>query len=339
MQTQSKYNFSDTTLDFRVSNNMTINVQPLDMKIISNGERNDQLILNLSVDSKIYQQIDHEELFNLSLDVRKNISEDKFSPEKPIEIEIRPDRDLFIELLEQGETAEEIGNYLLRSNDIDGGNLLWTNRWYALYVKQTIQLPLELEKIGDLKVGYSTIWTDENIFQDSTGAHMGNAILSKENEAENLSSSEKTILDVITAYFSKDGEPVYKWENETTISFPYRSEQAKWHCYVSGRDESSLCCFYSVCAELVPEEKRLSVAEFLTRINYMLTVGNFEMDFSDGEVRYRTSVDVEGDHLSNALLKQLTMANVTMMDQHLPGILAIINDNVLPIDAVTMVQN
>ena len=46
-----------------------------------------------------------------------------------------------------------------------------------------------------------------------------------------------------------------------------------------------------------PEEMRVPMAEFLTRANYGLRIGNFEMDFEDGEVRYKSSVDFEGIEL------------------------------------------
>jgi len=35
------------------------------------------------------------------------------------------------------------------------------------------------------------------------------------------------------------------------------------------------------------------VNEFLTRANYGLNIGNFEMDFQDGEIRFKTAIDVE----------------------------------------------
>lgn len=80
------------------------------------------------------------------------------------------------------------------------------------------------------------------------------------------------------------------------------------------------------------------MAEFLTRANYGLMIGNFEMDFNDGEIRYKTSIDVEGDNLSSALLKQLVYANVMTMDQYLPGIIAVIDGNISPVDANAKIE-
>lgn len=42
----------------------------------------------------------------------------------------------------------------------------------------------------------------------------------------------------------------------------------------------------------VPDEERLVASEYLMRVNYGLAFGNFEMDFSDGEVRFRHGVDL-----------------------------------------------
>ena len=45
--------------------------------------------------------------------------------------------------------------------------------------------------------------------------------------------------------------------------------------------------FVAISPINVSEENRASVAEYITRANYGLRAGNFEMDYSDGEVRYK----------------------------------------------------
>ncbi len=40
---------------------------------------------------------------------------------------------------------------------------------------------------------------------------------------------------------------------------------------------------------------RMAVAEYLTRANYGLKVGNFELDMNDGEIRYKVTVDCGDD--------------------------------------------
>lgn len=80
------------------------------------------------------------------------------------------------------------------------------------------------------------------------------------------------------------------------------------------------------------------MAEYLTRANYGLVLGNFEMDFRDGEVRYKTSIDVEGAEIVPGLIRNLVYANVITMDRYLPGLLSVIYGNLTPHEAITQVE-
>jgi hypothetical protein len=62
------------------------------------------------------------------------------------------------------------------------------------------------------------------------------------------------------------------------------------------------------------------------------------MDFDDGEIRYKTSIDVEGDLLTTDLIKQLVYANIMMMDHYLPGIQAVIDGTMSPKQAIQAIE-
>jgi hypothetical protein len=69
-----------------------------------------------------------------------------------------------------------------------------------------------------------------------------------------------------------------------------------------------------------------------------MIIGNFELDFTDGEIRYKTSIDVEGANLTFTQIKRLVYANVMMMDQYLPGIMSVIDSDVEPKDAIAQIE-
>jgi hypothetical protein len=96
-----------------------------------------------------------------------------------------------------------------------------------------------------------------------------------------------------------------------------------WKFYAQVAEEHDVVLFYSICPLRVPEELRLEAANFLTRANYGLATGNFELDFEDGEIRYKTVVHVDGD-LSPAAVKHAVRANGIAMETYLPGIGAVI---------------
>jgi hypothetical protein len=146
-------------------------------------------------------------------------------------------------------------------------------------------------------------------------------------------------FEEIVNFFEEDGWPFVQIEGEPLLQMVFQGENGKWTCYAKARDDQEQFVFYSVCPINAPDSKRLAVAEFLTRANSGMIIGNFEMDFEDGEIRYKTSIDVEDDSLSSAVIKRLVYANVMMMDAYLPGIMSVIYGDVTPLDAIAQIES
>jgi hypothetical protein len=62
---------------------------------------------------------------------------------------------------------------------------------------------------------------------------------------------------------------------------------------------------YSFLDEEVPAERRADVAELVLRANRGLLNGAFELDLDDGDLRFRTNIDLAGVDLSDAQLDAL----------------------------------
>ncbi|MDJ0620578.1 MAG: YbjN domain-containing protein [Calothrix sp. MO_192.B10] len=148
-----------------------------------------------------------------------------------------------------------------------------------------------------------------------------------------------SLFDIVTAFFAAEDWPIYKREGTTNLQLAFQGDNGQWSCYVQVNETRQEFLFYSLCPVTVPVDKRLVMAEFLTRANYGLTIGNFEMDFDSGEVHYKTSLDVEGARLTIALVRQLVYANLMIMDRYLPGIMAVIYGNVSAVDAIAQIEN
>lgn len=109
-----------------------------------------------------------------------------------------------------------------------------------------------------------------------------------------------------------------------------------YSCLLQIHPERPLVVFYSHVQCRVPAEKRLALAEFLTRANYGLWLGNFELDFSDGEIRYKTSLHLGDGILTAEMLSAMLRSNVGTMDRYLPGIMSVLWNDVSAEDAVGM---
>jgi hypothetical protein len=95
---------------------------------------------------------------------------------------------------------------------------------------------------------------------------------------------------------------------------------------------------YSLFPQAIPAPRRNAVATFLTMANYGTIIGNFEMDFKDGEVRYKTSVDFQSIDLEAPLLQNIIYPNVMTMDRYISGIFALIYSDRDPQDVLADIE-
>jgi hypothetical protein len=144
-----------------------------------------------------------------------------------------------------------------------------------------------------------------------------------------------TMADAVNVFFEAEDWIVNHPENDPNAwTTGFQGENGQWPCYAEIKPDKAQFVFYSICPTNTPENKRALMAEFLTRANYGLLIGNFEMDYADGEVRYKTSIDVEHDRLSPALVLNTVYANISLMDTYLPGILKLIYSDASPVDLI-----
>jgi len=341
-------------------------------------KQDDELIecrLSFQVNLELYERIDTEALFNLKPEVRNPLSAGEFLPEPDIKIETTLKPDLLPRLAGHTANIDEAATYILNlSQEQPDDPLLSTENWLVLSVKQLQKSgetgyrtlwdyisPAALvqaatsdssEEISEAIVNFFKDWTEANLSEVTQKAtsqmlegmtnffnELTDVNLDEKVEAfrQNLSTSGQ-ILEEIVSFFTKDDWPYTKLKGEPVLLTAFQGENGKWNCSAKVREEQEQFVFYSICPANAPENKRLAVAEFLTRANSGMIIGNFELDFADGEIRFKTSIDVDGDTLTSALIKRLVYANVTMMDEYLPGIMSVIYGDVEPKDVITKIE-
>lgn len=82
---------------------------------------------------------------------------------------------------------------------------------------------------------------------------------------------------------------------------------------------------YAIFNSQAPQEKRVSIAEYLHRANYGLPYGNFEMDYFDGEIRFKLATFFEdGNTISNNLIDRHVYLPCLMFERYGEGILKLL---------------
>ncbi len=104
----------------------------------------------------------------------------------------------------------------------------------------------------------------------------------------------------------------------------YSGRNGQYDCWFQERPNEKQLMFYCRAPLNATENARMAIAEFFTLANYGMVVGNFELDLSDGEMRYKVSVDAEGIELTTGFLKNFCYTSVVSMDRYLPGIMKVL---------------
>ena len=96
--------------------------------------------------------------------------------------------------------------------------------------------------------------------------------------------------------------------------------------------------FYTYVQCRVPDEKRQALVEFVTRANQGLWVGNFELDYRDGTIRYKTNLQSADGELTTEMLDALLRCNGNTLDKYLPGVMSILWNDVSAEDAIGLIE-
>ncbi|GGI09463.1 YbjN domain-containing protein [Egicoccus halophilus] len=113
-----------------------------------------------------------------------------------------------------------------------------------------------------------------------------------------------------------------------TAVFPHAGQHGSWEVYCRSGDPAPQVAVYSLHPREVPARHRAAMATLLTRANYGLLIGNFELDLADGELRFKTSLDHGADQLTGTLLASLIEHNVAAFDRYLPALDAVLDGEV-----------
>ena len=111
------------------------------------------------------------------------------------------------------------------------------------------------------------------------------------------------------------------------IKLEVRGVNTNFHSFllVDEEQESLLCNTH--INQKIPHSKRLEVCDFMSRVNYELANGNFEMDMDNGEIRYRTFLDLADAEPSKDQVLNIVWNGVLGFDTYYPGLMRLVYGN------------
>lgn len=118
-----------------------------------------------------------------------------------------------------------------------------------------------------------------------------------------------------------DNKNISYFEGDDLIKFDVEGERGSWQTFVRVLEEESLVVIYSVLGYKVPTEKVQEAALLLTDLNFGLKIGNFELNRTNGEVHFKTYLNLTEDEINEKYIERTLFINIHTMDHYLPQIL------------------
>lgn len=119
-------------------------------------------------------------------------------------------------------------------------------------------------------------------------------------------------------------------EDPARATFRLRGRHTLYELAISVDEAQQVIVCSAAVANRVPEARRIAVCELITRINYALSIGNFEMDMRDGELLFRSGMDVEGGELTAPMVDSLVAVCFSTWERHFPVMMRVIHGGVAP---------
>jgi hypothetical protein len=160
----------------------------------------------------------------------------------------------------------------------------------------------------------------------------------KPNAINRYTASTQPIFAAMVNFFKEDNWHYVQLQGQSVLRLAFEGKNGKYDCYAQAIEEQQQFIFYSIGSIKIPKSKRRGIGEFLSRANYGMIIGNFELNFDNGEIRYKTSTNVKNHSLDADTIRPLVYTNVKMIDKYLPGIIAVAKSGMSPAEAIAQIE-
>ena len=156
---------------------------------------------------------------------------------------------------------------------------------------------------------------------------------------ENSDKTEADVLALFTQYLDS-----LKWKYRPSADRPivycgFNGDDAHWDFSVVVRQHCPGVYFAGVNSFIPVKarpERRAAMAELLIRLNFSLMHGCWEMDYQDGDIRFRTSLALPAAEITPNAVEYLIRSNLSIVDENIRRIAAVLYSNTTPDDAMKL---
>lgn len=157
--------------------------------------------------------------------------------------------------------------------------------------------------------------------------------MAPDDETNDERDAPSELLERVASSFARRGWTFRRIDDPPAVELTHDTVPVPWKSYAEADHGDTMLLYVSLCPEVVPPTQRAAVAEYLTRVNFNLRLGAFEMNWETGEVRFKTGIDLHGAPLTAELLQGVIQPNHQAMALYLPNLLNVLHGEQAPREA------
>lgn len=149
----------------------------------------------------------------------------------------------------------------------------------------------------------------------------------------------KRLFRTVLAYLRADQYHCRVNVKERTILVGFRGNHGLYHLRLAVHEEPLALGVYLMLPIVVPENRRLAVAETITRCNFGLRFGCFELHMSGGTLGFRNHFPVADGTLTQEQFRVLISSTCGVVDDYFRALLRLLyGDDLSPAEVVAEVE-
>jgi len=141
------------------------------------------------------------------------------------------------------------------------------------------------------------------------------------------------LYQTIAGYMDRAERPYQCLAEDGLMITEIEGAEGPWRVFIQVTDDEELhrVAIHGHLPTRIPACNGQKVAELLTRINYELIIGNFELNLNDGHALFKTSLDLADGKLTRAMFERMYELNARAMKDYSQQIMSVAYDAPTPL--------
>lgn len=151
--------------------------------------------------------------------------------------------------------------------------------------------------------------------------------------------SGKSLFELVGKYLQDADMNFNALTDEGYVGF-IDGDNLVWQVIVGTDDESEyrLVQVTSILPFKVAAHTRNVIAELFVRMNCGMTIGSWDLEMDDGEMRFGINIDLMDGALTSLMFERMFSVSVSLVDDACPLILSVMHGGMKPSEAFTVLQ-